>query len=239
MNQTDESEMMRGGRLVLCSYGLTIHQLTLETLAALRGCDIVYCQSLSDDSKRALERTCPPIEALNDRGMDDVVELLISQVRRGRKVAYLTYGDPMILNHCCERLAARCEREGLEYRIYPGISYLSKLFCALRLATMSAAGVYVSWTGSEGDGFNVNVPALVFLFGTKSNEGESVDRLIGQLQRVYPEEHEVDVLSCVHPDPGGLRRKTYRVGELRRAWDESDSQSTLYIPAVARPRVES
>src|SRR6202030_4261432 len=137
--------------------------------------------------------------------------LVMSQVRSGRRVAYLTCGDPMILNSCCERLAARCEREEIECRVYPGISYLNELLGVLRLATHNSAGVYVSWTGGNVDGFNADVPALVFLFGTPSNERESAKTLIERIQRVYPRAHKVEVLKCVYSNPGEPRRTAYRV----------------------------
>jgi siroheme synthase len=226
----------RSGRLVLCSYGLNVNQMTLETLAALRDCDVVYSQVLSDESKRSLERVCPAIETLKISDLDGIVEFLISQVGSGRRVAYLTYGDPMILNQCCEMLAARCEKDGLDYRVYLGISYLNELLGVLRLATHGASGVHISWLGAEASAFDVRVPVLVFLFGEKSNKYGVADRLIEALKSAYPEEHELEVLTFVSSGSAQLDRKKYRVRELRRAWEEARAQSTLYIPAGARRR---
>jgi siroheme synthase len=228
--------MDKRGSLVLCSYGLSVNQITLETLAALRDCDVVCSEALSEGSRRALESICPPIEPLNGRRSDEIVESLISQVRKGRKVAYLTCGDPMVWNERCETLVARCEREGLDHRVYRGISYLNELLGILRLTHHAGSiGVHVRSMGTRVDGFNVEVPALVFLFGHKS-KGVDADLFIDGVQRAYPEEHGLEVLCSVHAEPGVLHRKSYRVRELRRAWEESDDQNTLYIPAVAKRR---
>ncbi len=225
--------MRRKGRLVLASYGLNDRQMTIETLVALRECDLIYSESLDGDSRASLERTCPPIISLRDIAPDDVTDLLISEVRKGKNVAYLTYGDPGILSPC-ERFVSRCEKEKIEYRLYPAISSLNVLLWQEKLIKSGAAGVLLSWVGAEIRAFCIDIPALVFLFGVKPFNSASVASLIVNIQRAYPSDHVVEVLSYAASTPDNPRRRKYAVSELARAWREADNQSTLYLPAVGR-----
>ena len=238
MGEKRVSRARTRGRLVLASYGLNDRQMTLETLVALHECDAIYSDALTAGTKRSLERTfgpgCSRIKLLTDLSREGIERFLAAQVEKGRVVAFLTYGDPTILS-TCGALIDLCEKGNIDYRVYPAISYLNVLLGELRLASAGSAGVLLTWVGTEVSGFNARVPALVFLFGTKSH-AKCADSLIGDIRRAYPREHQVEVLSYFVSDGGGLRRNRYRIEDLKRAWDEADNQSTLYIPAVAMSR---
>jgi hypothetical protein len=220
-----------GGRMILCSYGINDHQITPETLAALRDCDVVYSEPLSDAVRYAVEGACPAIKLLGPGKTGAVAEKLIAQVKAGRKVACLTYGDPLFLNDFCRLLMERCEKEKLPWRQYRGISSLNELIGALRLGDHRGVGLYVTWVGEKTLGFCTDVPALVFSFGVGSPDDANTKRFIDAIQRLYPEDHEVESVSASSNQSAFLRKK-YRVGELPRAWREASHHSTLLIPAV-------
>jgi hypothetical protein len=228
------SEPATKGRVVVCSYGLNGDQLTPETLAALRQCDVVYSEPLPSALKKSLDPILATIEPSKGLAADDLIERMIALAKKGRRVAYLTYGDPAICNRLCDKLVDRCEAEALESRVYRGISYLNEILGALRLVGESRVGVYVTQVPSKRYRLSVDVPALVLQFGVGAVDGGGAARLLNEIRRVYPPSFEAEVVTA-SADSGALSRLKCRVDDLSRAWEAAGHRGTLYLPSRAEP----
>jgi len=133
------------GELVILGSGLKAPcHLTVEALAHLRAADVVFgALNSAGPDRRWLEITLgKPVLDLNQLYPEDpdaeraecyvrAAEAVLVSVRRGLKVAMVTYGHPTVCDQTTELLARLARTEGHTVVVLPGISCVAALLADL------------------------------------------------------------------------------------------------------------
>ena len=96
--------------------------ITVKGMKALQKADlIIYAGSLVPE--KVLTWTRPEAEKINSAGMDleEIISKIVSAYRRQQKIVRLHTGDPTLFGAIQEQ-TAELEREGIPFRIIPGVT---------------------------------------------------------------------------------------------------------------------
>lgn len=105
--------------------------LTLDGAEALgRAGLVLYADSLVSPELARFARPGVPFEGTKERGLDEIVALMIDAARAGREVARLHSGDPALYGAITEQLA-RLRAAGIPFQIIPGVSSVFAAAAAL------------------------------------------------------------------------------------------------------------
>lgn len=241
-------------KLLLMGTGIRdLSQMTVETVKALRACDLVFSLHGDPDvtrSLRALAREVVDLTTLyKDRRLDlEVYRAIVDQVTRrltgDRSVAVIFHGHPLLYSNPAQMLIKHCEEKKIDHRILSGVSSLDAIFTALKLDVGS--------TGLQAFDVNrlllyrlkpsIHTPCLVFQIGsfgsalitrTMRNAKGRFAPLERYLRTCYPKGHPAVVVEC--STLTGLADIVIptTIDGLDAMADRINYNSTLYIPADA------
>lgn len=243
-------------KLLLVGTGVRgLSQMTVETVSALRGLDVLFSLHGGKDVTRALKGLSRDVRDLTtlykDKALDlKVYEAIVSRVKgalRGdRTVGVVFHGHPLLYSNPAQMLIAHCESAGVELEVMSGVSSMDGIFTALK-TDVGATGLQV---------FDVNrlllyrlrpathTPCLLFQIGSFGSAliTRKLDNAVGRfkpleryLRRVYPAGHPAFVVECAsEPGRADSVLKT-TVDGLDKVAARINYNSTLYIPAGTRP----
>ena len=235
------------GSLTIGSFGMTLEQLSWETLEAARDADVVYSQSLGsredDPSREFLKKLCPGARLAGAAGPGgSLADAVLEELRAGRRVLYLTYGHPLFLSAGASELAARCHEEGFACRTQHAVSSLDMLLPEVGAADLRY-GMFLaamdSWSeGCRRPSLRADVPTLVFCLDSAGRAAR--EHLLEDFARAYPPEHPVEVLRCPSLGSSSFSRECFSISRLREALARAGSVGTIYVPAsFGPPRIPS
>lgn len=118
----------RGPLLLILGMGVRPpYQATCEQVRALRGCDLVISNFPNDEGMNrflsALGREFVPMGSGNG-GREAMAARALS---KGRRVAFVTRGNPMLFGSIPQVFIAEAERQGAPWRIFPSVSSMEAL----------------------------------------------------------------------------------------------------------------
>lgn len=138
-----EQEQATGGSLVVVGSGIkVVGQMTLEAKAHVEQADKVLYVVSETLTAKWLHRLNPNAESLHvlysedkprRRTYDEMVEAILSEVRRGQRVCAVFYGHPGVFVNPGLRALAKAREEGYRAYMTPGISTEDCLFVDLEL----------------------------------------------------------------------------------------------------------
>jgi precorrin-6B methylase 1 len=132
-----------GGSLTVVGTGIDVGgQLTPQARAAFAGAEVALYLVGDPVAARLLERLNLRARSLHDlyengkerlETYEEMIAAMLAPVRAGRRVCAAFYGHPGVFVYPAHAAIARARAEGLEARMFPGVSSLDCLFADLGL----------------------------------------------------------------------------------------------------------
>jgi uncharacterized protein YabN with tetrapyrrole methylase and pyrophosphatase domain len=179
-----------------------------------------------------------------------MVDRILADLYRGRKVCAAFYGSPSLLNAPAHAAIERARREGFSARMLPGVSSLECLFSDVGLDP-GADGCQVFEAGDflvrkrVFDAYTHLVLCQIAVIGTAevfdpANVGRirhGLGLLAERLRTTYPEDHEVVIYEAASQPLSGPRVERVRLADLPSI--ELTEISTLYVPPVGPAPIDT
>jgi len=128
------------GELLLCGLGIDRpSEVTLATIEALKSCDVAfYIHGDGAIVKAFLEPFCPDVRLFSSKRPAAahkakprlLAEAVCAELKRGRRVAYVTYGHPSLFSDA-GNVAFLCRGRGYACRVLPALSSVDGVIAAL------------------------------------------------------------------------------------------------------------
>jgi hypothetical protein len=182
---------------------------------------------------------------LNDR-LDNylrIAERVLARARAGGKVAYITYGSPVVFDRVVSIIAGTSRDEGLDCRVIPATSSVDALLAFI--GEDMAPGLQICearWLVKAEVRIDPSLAALLFQPGVFATDGvargtadelAALAELREYLGAFYPPDHPALFVRAPFSvmDPGYLARRT--VGALEGGSPDDLRDTSLYLPAKA------
>lgn len=227
--------------------------MTVETVKALRTCDILFSLHGNPDINRALKRLCGRVVDLTrlyrDKKLDlavyeRIVYAVAARLTSNRTIGVIFHGHPLLYSNPAQMLIRHCERKRIPCEILTGVSSLDAIFTTLRI-DIGKTGLQI---------FDVNrmllyrlrpdirTPCLLFQLGsfgsalisrTLLNAKGRFHDLERYLGRWYPATHPAQIIECstVTGISDSLIMTT--ISKIDRNGGRINYNSTLFIPACS------
>lgn len=227
-------------------------QITTETRNLIRNADRVYAVMAEPFMLDWLQDLNPATVSLQDhyavgkqrdRTYDDMVETILSGVRKGERVCAAFYGHPGVFVWPSHEAVRRARAEGIEASMYPAVSAEDCLFADLGFdPARSGCQTY------EAQDFllyarHVDPTAALILWqiaalgdisrSTFETDSRWVQALADVLQAHYPADHEVIIYEASAFPLDEARIEPIPLNRLAEA--SYTQASTLYVPPVRAP----
>jgi len=224
-------------KLCVFSYGLYPGQMTLETLAAMRGCGVVYTNSLDAVSLLNFQKLAPGIKLtgrLSHRGTALEVARGFS---RYDTVGFLTYGNPLFLNRIADEVIRAAREKKAEVVVLPAVSSFDALINLFGLNEYSPRGLRLVDAAASPGGcfFSPEMDTFIFSPATlnlPASAGRKRKFLAGAA-KVYPRSAPVYLADCASISSTKTAVEEGTVAALPDLLGKLNARHTLFIPAVA------
>lgn len=118
-------------------------QMTLESVAALRSCDVVYSNSVDSLTAKAILDLGIPLAPARGVSYPGVIKDILKAFKKRSHIGFLTYGNPFFLNPPMSRLLAAVSPFA-EVEVLPGISSFDTLINLFGLADLPEKGLFIA-----------------------------------------------------------------------------------------------
>jgi len=152
-----------------------------------------------------------------------IVEELLRLARRPEGVVYAVPGHPAVGETTVRELRRRCAAEGVELRLVAGVSFIEPVLEAIGVDPLDA-GLRIA------DGLDEELDPAVPTLVCQVYSTRVASQLKANLSGLYPDQHELAVVSAAGAPEGG-RVEWVTLAELDRA-DRFGSLTCVYLPAV-------
>lgn len=196
------------GHLLVCGMGVRPPvSLTAEVVQALQSCDVVYKNVSGDEVStlvRIVSRRCRPVMFRNPQDVPRTSALLLSEARRGRKVAFLTFGHPLIFGPLGLELLRRAREEGVSCTAFSAFSSIDSMlagggqaldFCGGNYQILSVMGQDVLQGVSR---LNPKLATLLYFPEAQSGDGRRFAGFCRELLGRFPSRHPMLVFGPHH-----------------------------------------
>lgn len=140
IDETTDSDGDAKGALIVVGLGIRMGQITHESKLAVQQADVVFALVSNEASMYEIEQMNSNIISLQScygLGKDrrdtyhEMVEMVLSEVRKGSKVCFVTYGHPGVFALPTHESVKKARAEGFHARMLPGVSAEDSLFADL------------------------------------------------------------------------------------------------------------
>lgn len=236
--------MISKGELIICGIGIDRpNDMTLATAQALKKCDVLFYSHGDGVGLQAFLKTlCPDVRVFSGRGfavMNDrqrtgfVGRAVCGELRRGRKVAYVTYGHPLVFSDGGD-MAEYCRARGHAARVIVAPSAGDSVMALLHDRVDFRCGF---WLCSARQIMESNkfvgpraLPGMIFGVDQAVADGCFVG-FCGRLRAVYAPDHPVYGVKC-QDTSGRPCLLSGRVGRLPRWEKRIAPMMTVVLPAL-------
>lgn len=112
-----------------------LKDITLRALEVLKEVDVIACEDTRVSSKLLNHYgISKALLSYHDHNADHMRPRLLSLLKEGKKVAYITDGGLPLISDPGFKLVASCQEEGLKYTVIPGVSAPLTALCLSGLA---------------------------------------------------------------------------------------------------------
>lgn len=229
--------MRKNKELVVCSLGLFKNQCTLEVLARIKTCDIVFSDIRGDEILRFLEKISARVKVISGNcKLEKTAQKVVSAFKEFDKICYFTYGNPMFLDATTICLKKEALKAGIKTTVLNAISSFDAIISLLELTEFSDSGIRVVNTISCNKSivFTPEMDTLFFMIGILNLKGNEKYKknFIKKLMAVYPKTAEffiVDVKSVVRDNDTLIK---VNVCDLAKSFKLLNERTTLFLPAI-------
>jgi uncharacterized protein YabN with tetrapyrrole methylase and pyrophosphatase domain len=222
--------------LIIASFGLLPKQVTLETLAGLKKCGIVFSHSLDRGGNELIARSCARFEPLRGLSLDETAGRVKKAFSSHDTVGFITYGNPFFLNATAALINREMKAAKINVEVLPAVSSFDSIVNLMDLNKFSLNGLRLVDTAAAMKAMKFT-PAMDTLFcvigdlNLKGN-GKYKAAFLKGLAVAYPGSHPVSIINCpAIEDPAGRLVKT-TVSKFKAVFSKVDKTSTVLVPAV-------
>lgn len=223
---------MPKGELILC--GLSIgnpFDASLRTLAVLKRADIIFFHDPTPEGLASVRGLGCKVVALPGKNNLYWTELK-RELGRGRRVAYLCFGHPLMFNGGLS-LAQRAARKGFAVSVIPCTTASDHVLALLwRYPEWFANGYLIREAGriAQGkDSFISSVTTIVYTPHRLAAKGK-FNAFCARLRRAYPPNHRLYAVQCANGgDPDLI--EAVKIKDAQSLADKLTPPMSLVIPA--------
>lgn len=169
-----------------------IDHATVEVLQAVGRSDVLFCQSLGDESLRFLERFCPDRRTV-EADTEASAARVLAELEAGKTAGFATRAHPFLFSALAGRLVRACEEKGIAWQSFGAVSSMG-LAMALTGRTLGEDifGVQSFDCAALAAGavrVNPALPAALHFYAPVSPA--DFERALKALHPLYPEGHPV------------------------------------------------
>ncbi|NNN04452.1 MAG: hypothetical protein HKL90_00990 [Elusimicrobia bacterium] len=246
MRASNPKAAVAGGCLTVCGVGIDRPQdVTLGTIQALKDSEILFY--MHGDGERLLPflRTfCVDVrlfhgakfESLgNEEKIKSVARDICVELKKGKKVTYVTYGHPAVFSDGLHVLNY-CRKNGYECRVLPGVSAVDHILVeASDLMGVLSNGFLVCNADETVNNPKVLAPEMpVILFGVDTIVSRGrFGEFCGRIEASYPAEQPIYAIKC-RDSYGEPVRLVGRVLDLRGWESRIIHMMSIILPGVPR-----
>lgn len=242
----DVSRRKKPGRVLLCGLGLRLEHMTVETLQALKKCDIVFHDFLDEKAAIQVRALCADLRNLTklrrDESEEATTDVILAAVAPGKTIAFLCYGHPLVLQWTAAHLMHRCRAEGIGYRVTASLTALDDILVEIGTPVISE-GLQICLPNKL---LLLKIPLLphvhamiMLLSHLWDVQGSSVADFVKYLKAFYPPGHRMLLIRCsrVMKDPPLRLETSLRglAGALKELPEKERFSASLFIPALPKP----
>lgn len=237
----------------LACVGISIEGLgacTFDAIAHIVSADVVFCYPTTPAHLYVVQKLNPAVVNMYeshyikgkqfDQAYDAIVEEVLDEVKKGKKVAYATEGSPAF--HCgtAAVLTRRARELGFSTALIPGVSSFD-LLCASVVPDhdLTSVQVYSIFTFVGGRArIDTRLPCFLCDLGrfampavrerSSTYLNEKLSLLGGALRRIYPPSHDIFIMK-IQPANSSLSVKT-TMQDLEQAFPENLIGCTIFVP---------
>jgi uncharacterized protein YabN with tetrapyrrole methylase and pyrophosphatase domain len=183
--------------------------------------------------------------ALRTQNYERVANAILDGLKEAPVVGYVTYGNPLAYDSVAQKLVRDARRDGVSFRVVPGISSIDTILCDLGVDMAPGIQVFeASWLAASRTPLNPSVAAILLQLGhfgsarahyRDRRPAEALKDLVEYLCQFYPPAHEVFLVqSSSTSQPAAI--KQVRLDGLCEITDRDWAES-MYIPTLEPAKV--
>ena len=227
----------RRGRVLLAGLGVAPPgTITVQTLEALAGCDVVFRNASGANIMELLRLLCPdcrPVQFRYEQDARRTSEMLLAEARKGRSVAFVTFGNPMVCGPLGDEVLRRAKEEGIATAVTGAVSSIDAMLAGAAGELGPGGGAYqvLIPTGPSLATAQANpaVPVLLYFPGP----GREWEAFLARFLAAYPPGHEGRLFDP-HNEQWASRGRAIKLRELKTLSPQLMQQTMLLVPPVRR-----
>lgn len=223
----------KGPGLFLCGLGLfPPYTTTIEVLHALGRSDVLFNNISGVEVREFLAEFCPDVRpATYDNRNDERrwMRPILGELKKGKVVAFITRGHPMVFGALAGMLVEACRKAGLPCRAFGAVSSIDHMLAYTGQTLgreFQGVQAYNRPVVEKAKTLNTEQPLLVYFYQAIS--GKDVRAFQRSLGRFYPGAH-AGLMFGPKYDTAPVPVK---VAGLAKRFPEIDASHILYLPAL-------
>lgn len=227
----------KGARLALCGLGIfPPYTASLEVLHALSRCDVLFNNLPGNEARELLAEFSDDVRPTTYQAVEDEfywVDRIFEEIRKGKAVAFVTRGHPLIFGKLACELVRRARAEGVPLETFGAVSSIDHLLAQLGLGLgdhLEGIQVLDFPALARASCMNTELPLLTsFYDGIGKGKVGAVAKA---LARFYPAGHPVKVFGPKYESPP----LELTVGKFAASMDSIHASIFLYLPPLKASR---
>jgi tetratricopeptide (TPR) repeat protein len=186
------------GKVYLCGLGVYPPQTaTVEVLRGISECDVIFNNLPGLGMSEFLGLFCGnrrPVAFRYEQDAKLCADLVLSEVKPGRTVGFVTFGHPLLFGPLSHEIIQRCAKEGIPCKAFGAVSSMDAVLAASGQVLGYSYGGFQLFetTGNhilkEIGEANPNLPVIVYFAEGMGEQG--MKQLVDTLGKVFPAGHD-------------------------------------------------
>jgi len=226
--------------LYIFSYGLSFSQITLETIAVFKKCDIVYCPVMdkitAEHFTEMFPELGPKIKPFKLSRQKETERIVLGAFRSSNTVGFLTFGNPAFLNGNLHELAGAAARKGIRTAFFSAVSSIDALITLFKLNIENELRLIDISRIRETTVLTPDINTMFFSVNRLNFPEESKRKkmFLTKIAGAYAPDSPVYLAACCANMDNSASVLTGTAGALKSMIAKADPRQTLFIPAASR-----
>lgn len=229
--------MKKKKELIICSYGLYFSQFTLESLSAVKTCDMVFSHALDDETYKRLKKFARRVKIIKNLKPDKTAQAVVSAFKEFDKICFLTYGNPMFLNATTDYLKRDAIKAGVNVSVLNAVSSFDSMISLIGLNKFSKHGIRILDIANNKTDvkFYTEMDTMVFMLGDLNIKGNEkyknffIKRIISSYPR-FAKFFMIDA-KAIAKNKDCIIQGT--IGGFKKRINKANERTTLFLPAIS------
>lgn len=220
--------------LYLCGLGIfPPYTASLDVLYAVGNCDTAFNNVAGPEVRSLLAEFCDDVRPATYQAWQDEpkwADRIFKELDKGRSVAFVTRGHPLVFGGLAVELVRRCKAQGVEHKCFGSVSSIDHLlaYAGKGLGDDFGGISALDWPAfRDAKAHSTDVPLLLCFYAGRKDRME-----VAEVRRAL-EKHYPGALGCWLFGPKYDDAPTViRIDELDSKHESLHSSLMLYVPAM-------